>query len=294
MPKSHKQRTGVKKERKPSARKRKIDEDIYIPIVPLLEPVSEVASTVTAYETKVGKIEVEDLTDVSEERASIISIVQDLEGQIDTAYELKEVLETELDITKKKLSEELAVRAELEVQVKSLGTQSVLVNQLREDISFAEEERNRLANLLNETQQQLQSVTDERDLLTEKVVYSDAQTKELDGEKAALEAQVMNLRDKVTDMNRLRGKVEDLQGKLMGADSRVAELRIQLEEQQAVNRDLMEAKTRLECEIKMANANHEATKNELETVKKVLYDVRSEATLASGRVRQRYSKTKKK
>jgi hypothetical protein len=56
----------------------------------------------------------------------------------------------------------------------------------------------------------------------------------------------------------------------------------------------METRTRLECEVKMVNADHEATKNELESLKKALYDIRSEATRTSGRVRQRYFKPKPK
>jgi len=148
--------------------------------------------------------------------------------------------------------------------------------------------------LLAEIQPQLEAMTEERDFLGEKLASAEAHGKEIEDEKTALEAQVMNLKDKVADVNRMRGEVEDLRGKLTSADSRLSDLRIQLEEQQATSRDLMETRTRLEWELKMSNANHEATKNELEAVKRVLYDIRSEATLVRGRVRQRYSKQKNK
>ena len=298
MPKSRKQMTGVKKQNKPSTRRRKINKDV--PVIPLLESTTEVKSP---YELEMqqidsgikdSEIKMEDFEDVSEERASIISIVKDLEGQVDTAYELKEVLEAELDVTKKKLSEEMAAREELKAQVKSLETQATLVDQLREDISFVEEERDKFSNLLAETQPQLDAMTEERDLLGEKLASAEAHSKEIEDEKTALEAQVMNLKDKVADLNCLRGEVEDLRGKLTSADSRVSDLLIQLEEQQATSRDLMETRTRLEWELKMSNANHEATKKELEAVKRVLYDIRSEATLVRGRVRQRYSKQRNK
>ena len=297
MPKSRKQMTGVKKRNKPSPRRKKINKNV--PVIPLLESATGVKS---AHELEMqqvdtgiedSEIEIEDLADVSEERASIISIVKDLEGQVDTAYELKEILETELDATKKRLSEELAARTQLEAQVKSLEAQATLADQLREDISFTEEERDKYANLLAETQPQLEAMTEERDSLSEKVDSTEARANELEDEKTTLEAQVMNLRDKVTDMNRLRGEVDNLRGKLTGADSRVADLHVQLEEQQAANRDLIEKSARLEQQLKMSNANLEATKNELELVKKALYDIRSEATLVRGRVRQRYSKHKK-
>jgi len=326
MPKSRKQKTGVKKKNKPSRRKKRINEDVDIPVVPLLESTTETELEVSS------EIEMEDFADVSEERGRIISIVKDLEGQVDTAYELKGVLEAELDATQKKVSEESAARAELEQRVKSLEAQAALAEQLHEDISFAEQERNKFANSLAQTQQQLKAVTDERDSLAEQTASAETHINELESDKTTLEAQVMNLKDKVTDMDRLRAElaeikearqgldeqvrdlssrleaadtskdtfekdlaeareqVENLREKLMGAESQAADLRIQFEQQQAVNKDLMETRRRLENEIKTSNVNYEAAKNELRTFKKAMCDIRSEVAQTSGRVRQRYFK----
>ena len=98
MPKNRKQRTKVKKQTKRSTKN--TYEYERIPVVSLLE-------------SPAG----EDFADVSEERSSILAIVNDLEGQVDTAYQLKEILEAELDAAQKKLSEESTARAQLEVQV---------------------------------------------------------------------------------------------------------------------------------------------------------------------------------
>lgn len=315
MPKSRTQKTKVKKQTKRSTK------NTYerIPAVSLLESPAE-----------------EDFADVSEERTSILAIVKDLEGQVDTAYQLKEILEAELDVAQKKLSEESTARAQLETQVESLRAQAVLVDQLREDISFAEEERDKSASLLAEIQPQLQAVTKERDSLAEEVDSAKSLTKEFEGEKVALEAQVMNLKDKIADMDNLRSEldetietrknleeqiralssrlegaeksnkafeedltaaqkqVESLQEKLMVANSRVVEIRAQLEEQQATNRDLMEANTRLENELKTSKVSFDAAKNELKAFKVAMHDIHSEASRTSGRVRQRYFKLKDK
>ncbi len=354
MPKSRKQKRSVKKKKKrnprkskPSVRRRKFNEDV--PIIPFLEPTTEDESTLAELDVMQirtsprfsniaeKEIEMEDLADVSEERASIISIVNGLEGQVETAFKLKEVLEAELDTVQKKLSEELAARAQLEAQVKSLEAQATLAEQLREDISFAEEERNKFANLLAQTQPQLEEVTAERDSLAEQMASTKTNVKELEGEKMALGAQVMNLKDKITDADRLRKElaeiteahrgsreqvhdltrrlkaleaskdalekelagthqnartlravVEKLQEKVAGTDGRAADLRIQLKDQQAANRELMETNTRLENEIKMLNIRCEAAKSEVDAFKNALRDIRSEAARTSGRVRQRY------
>jgi chromosome segregation ATPase len=293
MPKSQKKKkkTSVKKKTKLSARRRKSGTVATLKTPPAGKKKGKRQPTVAESGYELG---MEDFADIFEQRASIISIVKGLEEQVDTAFELKDVLETELDTTHKKLSEELVAHAKFEEQVKSLEAQTALADQLREDISFVEEERNKYANLLAEIQPQIETVSEERDSLAKKVASVEAHAKELRGERTSLEAEVMNLKDKVADIDRLRGEVDNLRRKLTGADNGMADLRIQLEEQEAANRELMETRTRLECEIKMANANHEATKNELEMVKNALNDIRSEATLASGRVRHRYFKPKKK
>ncbi|MHC4494789.1 MAG: hypothetical protein ACYSYM_03085, partial [Planctomycetota bacterium] len=64
-----------------------------------------------------SEVQINDFADISEERASIISIVKGLEGQVETAFELKDLLEAELDNVRGKLAEESEARAELEVQV---------------------------------------------------------------------------------------------------------------------------------------------------------------------------------
>ena len=96
------------------------------------------------------------------------------------------------------------------------------------------------------------------------------------------------------EVEELRAKVEKLRDELTVADSRTADLRIQLEDQQATNRKLMETTTRLENEIKMVNINYDANKNELDAFKNAVRDIRSEATRTSGRVQQKFLQPKKK
>jgi len=344
MAKSQKKKKTVKKKKKAVARRKKTVAGTKQSVPGITAADGIIASRQAApINADQSEIKLEDLADVSEERASIISIVKGLEGQVETAFELKKVLEAELDTTQKKLSEESDARAQLKIQVESLEAEAASAKQLREDISFAEEERNRLANLLDQTQAQLEEVTAERDSLAEQMASAEVHASELEDGKMALEAQVMNLKDRVTDTNRLRGELaemteanqdlreqlhgltrrleasetsknaiereldrshqtsqslqeelESLREKLAASDSRLSDMRIGLEDQQATNRELMEAKTHLENEIKMANINYEAVKNELDAFKNALRDIRSEATRTSGRVRQRYFKPKKK
>jgi chromosome segregation ATPase len=291
MPKSRKQKTSVKKKKnRPSASRRKSGNVSTLKSPSTYKRGKRQPKVVESeYELERG-----DFADVFEQIASIISIVKGLEEQVDTAFELKNVLEAELDTTQKKLSEELVAHVKLEEQVKSLEARAALADQLREDISFVEEERNKYANVLAEIQPQFETVSKERDSLAKKVVSVEAHAKELGDERTILEAEVINLKDKVTNMDRLRREVDKLRRKLTGADNGMADLRTQLEEQEAANRKLMETRTRLECEIKMEKANYEATKNKLEMMKKALNDLRSEATLASGRVRRRHFNSKKK
>ncbi len=96
------------------------------------------------------------------------------------------------------------------------------------------------------------------------------------------------------EVEELRAKVEKLRDELTGAESRTADLRIQLEDQQVTNRKLMETTTRLDNEIKMVNINYDVNKKELDAFKNAVRDIRSEATRTSGRVQQKFLQPKKK
>lgn len=251
MPKSQKRKTVAKKRKK----KMKANTNKRRNVGSYLESTTELKQGVDSV-TEDSEIKIDDFVDVSEERASIISIVNDLEGQIDTAYELKEALEADLKATRKKLSEESAARAQLEEQIKPLESQGVLVEQLREDLSFADEERNKLASSLAEAQQQLEAVTKERDSLSEKASSVEAQAKELEDEKTNLEAQVMNLKDEVADMGRLRGEL-----------TKVTAARRDLAEQVRVLSNRLEAsdtsKKALERDLAMAHEQVESLRGKI-------------------------------
>lgn len=108
--------------------------------------------------------------------------------------------------------------------------------------------------------------------------------KELAGTTQALRAEV----------GELQAKAEKLRDELTVAEGRTADLRIQLEDQQATNRKLIETTTHLENEIKMVNINYDANKDELDAFKNAVRDIRSEATRTSGRVQQKFLQSKKR
>jgi len=164
MPKSQKKKKSVKKsvKKKTTSKRKKTG----------IKPVKTAGKKIHAEITtgiKEIELELEDLVDVSEERASIISIVKGLEGQVETAFMLKDVLETELDTTQLRLSEEMDARMQLEVQVDSLQAQAALVEQLHQDISFTEDERNKFADELTQIRQEFEQTVVERDLLRKQV-----------------------------------------------------------------------------------------------------------------------------
>ncbi len=153
--------------------------------------------------------EVAEDTAISEESGSIIAMVKDLHGEIDAAYELKEALEVDLCAAKDKLAEERSHRAELEARVKLLEAKAALGDQLREDISFVEEERNETARRLEHATAQLEQLTEQRDLLADQTAADEARISELQNDRLALEAKVLNLEESVSEMNRLRGELAE-------------------------------------------------------------------------------------
>ena len=200
---------------------------------------------------------------------------------------------------------------------------------------------NNYANLLAEMEPQLKELSKERAALAEEIASIEAHAKKLNNDNIALEAQVMNLKDKVYDVNQLRQElaevtesrqdisqqvrsfanqletantakvtleknlteaydalralrivVKELKEKLAYTEGQVVDAQIQLEQQQAENRDLMAAKARLEDDARMSELNHETIKKELTAIKQAMRDIHSEASRTSGRVRQLYLKPK--
>ena len=185
----------------------------------------------------------EDFADASEERVSIISTVKGLEGQVETVFKLNEILESQLDESQKKLSEELSARIQSEVQA------------------------------------------------TRRLEASEASKMAVERELAETIHDVQALREEIEDLHAAENKLRE---ELVVADGRTADLRTQLENQQADNRKLMETTTRLENEIKMVTINFEANKKELDAFKNAVRDIRSETSRTSGRVQQKLIESKKK
>jgi chromosome segregation ATPase len=104
MPKSQKQKKSIRK--RTTTKKRTCGADGAVITAP---------KTLRS-RTRSGTEKLEDFADASEERASIISTVKGLEGQVETVFKLNEILEVQLDAAQNKLSEELAARVQSEVQ----------------------------------------------------------------------------------------------------------------------------------------------------------------------------------
>lgn len=141
---------------------------------------------------------------VSEEAQGILSVVKDLEAELDNAFTLKEALEADLATLKVKLKKETAARGELQAQVRLLEAQASLVEQLRDELSFVEEERTEIARKLGTNQAQLSQVTNERDSLAQKLDDAEARASDLEQVRVDLEAQVLNLKEGVARLGKTR------------------------------------------------------------------------------------------
>ncbi len=146
MTTSRKQKTNVKNKKKPVVRKQKIN--------------------VKNKKKPVVKIITDNFADVSEERASIISVVKGLEGQVETAFRLKEILQVQLDTLQKRLSDEFDARAQSEVQ-------------LARRLDASETSKDALEKELAETQQSARILQEEVEQLREKVACDNGRTADL-------------------------------------------------------------------------------------------------------------------
>ncbi|MHC4104683.1 MAG: hypothetical protein ACYSR9_07075 [Planctomycetota bacterium] len=200
----------------------------------------------------------------AQERADILSIVRSLERQTDTSTKLRDVLEDDVDSLQKKLSNEMAARAQLEEKLGSLETSDGTTPKLREENASLKEERDRLANLLEEIKPQLESVTEGRDSLSEEMAFAQKRARDLASRKAYLETQVKSLQEKVADTERLHTEAAKVTEERQVLTEQVRRLMDRLEEANKV-RDTLEADLA---------ASHEAVCN----MRKEMEDIHGEGT----------------
>ncbi len=232
-----------------------------------------------------GETEMDDFLNVADETTSILSIVKSLEDQIDTAFELKEALESELEVTRQELSEQLSARGQLQSQVDLLESQAAMSDQLREDIAFAEEERNKFVGLLAELKPQLEAVSVERDSLVEKLSLAEKQGQKLETERMTFEAQVMNLRDELGDIDRLREELAEGTEARRFLTEQVRELSDQLAAFET-------SKTTLEKDLSDSHTTLKSLREELRGLRPKLTDSEGEVADLTVRLAQREATNK--
>ena len=111
--------------------------------------------------------------DVSEERASIISVVRGLDGQVETAFRLKEILQGQLDTIQKRLSDELDARAQSEAQLaRRLEASETSKDALERELAETHENARTL-------REEVELLREEVERLREKVASSDGRTADL-------------------------------------------------------------------------------------------------------------------
>jgi chromosome segregation ATPase len=141
---------------------------------------------------------------MSDDTNQIIGILNGLRGELDSAYELKQALQSDLEAARLNLSAEQSARTKLEARINLLEAKASLVEQLREDMAFVEQERDETARRLEEASSELKTVLADRESLLQQKTVMETHIKQLQGHKTDLEARVLNLKDKAAELERLR------------------------------------------------------------------------------------------
>jgi len=163
--------------------------------------------------------------DITQEMADIFSMVKNLEVQVESSTKLNEDLNSNFTETQQQLAEEAATRTELEERMKTVEVQAAQADTLSKDIAYTENERQKLSRLLAESHQQLQGLTGDYELLTNRI--------------DAAEVRAKSAAD-------LQKKVQTLQEKLETSDSQIENMQKQVNKQ---NNDMTSANETLKQEV---------------------------------------------
>lgn len=180
-------------------------------------------------ETEDAQEGLDDFQDASKESQNIIQIVESLERQLDDSFEIRDALAADLEKARATLSKEMVAHRELEERLKLREAEAALVDPLRDELSFIEQERNETARNLKTTGDVLDRTTSERDALADKVAAAEDRIGELEGAKVDLEAQVLNLEERVYELGEVRKELEQRNAQCDELARRLRDTTVQLE-----------------------------------------------------------------
>ncbi|MBN1257682.1 MAG: HEAT repeat domain-containing protein [Planctomycetes bacterium] len=211
-----------------------------------------------------------DYVAVSEESVDIISIVRDLERELDAAFDLKESLETDLRATQERLADESSSRQELQAQVDLLEAQADLAEQLREEISFVKEEQNVLTRKLEETSARANRLAEDREKFAEQLGISETRVKELQRDKIDIEAQLFTLKDRVKEFDEatearqlLEEKLRNLNSQLKSTETARSSLELEVAKIREIVRNLREENENLRRDLTVNNSELNSARGRL-------------------------------
>ncbi len=214
----------------------------------------------------------DELSFVEEERAETVRKLENKEAQLDRVTTERNLLTEQMVAADARIGGLEQAKVNLEAEVLNLSETVVDLGNIRKDLAQANNAREEL----------IPQVKD----LTGRLDASETSRK-------ALELDLTTTKDRVSE---LQEDLDEEREKLGATQASLAGVRNQQEEQQIENRDLKEAKRRLEGEVKALTAKHEAAGTELEATKRTLHEIHSAATQTTKRIHKRYydsSKTQK-
>ena len=163
--------------------------------------------------------------DITQEMADIFSMVKSLESQVETSSKANEELNANFTETQQKLTEQSETRVKLEERLETVEEKAAQAGELSKDIAYTENERKKLSKLLGESHQQLQALTGDYEMLSDRVTAADARAKNAAG---------------------LEKEVKGLHEKLEASDEQMSSIQKQLEKQ---NSDMSAANETLQQEV---------------------------------------------
>ncbi len=181
------------------------------------------------HETEEAQEQLDDFQDASEESRSIIQIVESLERQLDESFALRDALSADLEKARTKLSSEMVARRGLEERLKLCEAEAALVDPLRDELTFIEQERSEIARNLKTTADLLEQTTNERDALTEKMEAAQDRIGELEGLKIDLEAQVMDLQERLYEFGEVRKTLAERNAQCEDLTRRLRDMTVRLD-----------------------------------------------------------------
>ena len=165
---------------------------------------------------------------LDDEASSVFEVIHDLEGQLDSAFAVKEALEKDLEGEKEKTAALSLENAKLKERVTFLESCEKLVDEVQAELDFLNEDKSSSVIAIQQLESKLESLTEEKNGLAKELSATKIAFEGMKRKAVKLQSEVSRLEEKTATMEKLKKELDDNKLEICRANEQIQDIESQL------------------------------------------------------------------